>query len=138
MKNLIISILVAFVAMAALPQANAQTFKSNVQNYSIPAYDVPVSQNTNFQEPIQVFKKNPKGDRARRTAQVDVETQNPPTSPNAVIAIVELYSLDGQDVYGPYSVYENEILNVEVDEREWGVTVIQVMENSEMSVWIVD
>lgn len=138
MKNLIISVLVAFVAMAPITQTSAQTFKSSVQNYSIPAYDVPVNQNTSFQEPIQIFKKAPNGDRERRTAHVDVETQNPPLSPSAIIAIVQLYSLDGQDVYGPYNVYENEILDVEVDEREWGVTVLQVMDESEMSVWIAD
>lgn len=138
MKNLIISILLAFVATAFISQVNAQTFKSSVQNYSIPAYDVPVTPNTTFQEPVHVFKKAPNADRERRTAHVDVETQNPPTSPNAIIAIVNLYSLDGQDVYGPYNVYQNEVLDVEVDDREWGVTIIQVMEDSDMSVWIAD
>jgi hypothetical protein len=136
MKNLIISILVAFVAMASTTQANAQTFKAKYQNYSIPAYDVPVTQNTTFQEPISIFKEKQNGDRERIKAHCDVETQTPPNSPNAVIAVVQFFSLDGQDVYGPYNVYEGETLDVEVDEREWGLNVIQVMENSEMSVWI--
>jgi len=135
MKNLIISILVAFVAMASINQANAQTFKAKYHNYAIPAYDVPVTQNTTFQEPVSIFKEKPGSDRERRTAHCDVETQTPPNSPNAVIAIVQFFSLDGQDVYGPYNVYENETLNVEIDDREWGMNVIQVMENSEMSVW---
>lgn len=138
MKNLIISVLVAFVAMASITQSNAQTYQSNSQTYSIPAYNVPVNQNTNFEQPLQIFYEDNNGERARKTAHVEVETQNPPMSPNAVIAIVNLYSLDGQDVYGPFNLYENETLEVEVDDREWGVDVIQVMNDSEMSVWIVD
>lgn len=138
MKNLIISILVAFVAMASITQVNAQTFKAKYQDYSIPAYNVPVTQNTTFQQSIQIFKERPNGDRARKTAQVDVETQNPPSSPNSAIAVVQLYSLDGQDVYGPYNVYENETLEVEIDDRAWGVQVLEVMDDSEMSVWITD
>lgn len=134
MKNLIISILVAFVAMASTTQSNAQTLNAKYQNYSIPAYDVPVTQNTTFQQTNPFFEKN--GNRARKTVHCDVETQNPPLSPNAVIAIVQLYSLDGQDVTEPLNVYENETLEVEVDERNWGVTILQVIDNSTMSVWI--
>ena len=138
MKNLIISILVAFVAMASTTQANAQTYHAKNQSYSIPAYNVPVNQNTTFQELPSIFKEDPHGDRARKTVHCDVETQNPPSSQNAVIAVVQLYSLDGQQIVGPFNVYEDETLDVDVDDLEWGVTILEVMDNSTMSVWVND
>jgi len=134
MKNLIITILVAFVAMAPFKESNAHN-SPRVQNYSIPAYNVPVSQNTIFQE-INHFATDNNTSRERRTAHCDVDTSTPPSSPNAIIAVVQFFSLDGQDVYGPYNVYEDETLDVDIDDRQWGVTILEVMNESEMSVWI--
>ena len=39
-------------------------------------------------------------------------------------AIVWVYSLDGLDVLGPFTVTDGEILVVEIDDREWGCRVI--------------
>lgn len=135
MKNLIIAVLVAFVAMAPFKDTNAQ-FKSKIQNYSIPAFNVPVSNNTTFEQPQNIFKKAPEGDRERIRANVEVQPPYPMNAPNAIIATVEFYSLDGQTVVGPFDVYEDEILEVDLDDAEWGVTVLEVIDGSEMSVWM--
>jgi len=124
--------------MAPNTQTSAQTIESLTLSYSIPAFNVPVTQNTSFRELKHGFKIDPAGSRARRTAHCDVETQTPPNASNAILAVVQFYSLDGQDVYGPYNIYESETLEVDLDDRDWGLQVIQVMEDSNMSVWIAE
>jgi len=39
-------------------------------------------------------------------------------------ATVWVYSLDGQTVYGPYTMHGGDILRVEIDDREWGAYVV--------------
>ena len=48
---------------------------------------------------------------------------------------VEVYSLDGFDVLGPYIVYARDTLTVEIDEREWGVMIWPAF-NIEVDVWV--
>jgi hypothetical protein len=50
-------------------------------------------------------------------------------------ATVWVYSLDGTDTYGPYTVYGGETLDVEIDEREWG-TMVQSDNPVIVDVWI--
>jgi hypothetical protein len=116
MKNLIIAFLVAFVAMAPFNETNAQ-FKSSVKKYSIPSYNVMVTQNTIFQQPHLVIKKAPSGDRDRIKANVEVQPPIPMNAPNAIIATVQFYSLDGSTSVGPFDVYENEVLEVDLDDK---------------------
>jgi hypothetical protein len=37
--------------------------------------------------------------------------------------IVYAYSLDHQSILGPYPLYPNQVLQIEIDEREWGILV---------------
>jgi hypothetical protein len=51
-------------------------------------------------------------------------------------AIVSVYSLDKESVLGPFTVNEGTVLSQTIDERDWGVEVLSISEESEMSVWI--
>jgi hypothetical protein len=46
-----------------------------------------------------------------------------------------VYSLDGETVYGPFTVYSGETLRVEIDDRECGVYV-ESNEDVIVDVWI--
>jgi hypothetical protein len=50
-------------------------------------------------------------------------------------ATVCVYSLDGQTILGPYTVYGGEILSVPIDDREWGVYV-ESDDEITVDVWI--
>jgi len=50
-------------------------------------------------------------------------------------ATVWIYSLDEQDILGPYNVSCEELLSVEIDERDWGV-VVQSEYHVYVDVWI--
>jgi hypothetical protein len=51
------------------------------------------------------------------------------------VATVWVYSLDLQDIIGPYTVYGGETIYVDIDEREWGV-IVQSEDHVEVDVWI--
>jgi hypothetical protein len=50
-------------------------------------------------------------------------------------AIAWIYSLDGLDVLGPYTIYAGETLSVPIDDREWGV-IIQTSFEIQVDVWV--
>lgn len=50
-------------------------------------------------------------------------------------ATVNLYSLDGLNVLGPYIMHGGETLMVEIDSREWGV-LVQSEDHITVDVWI--
>jgi len=51
-------------------------------------------------------------------------------------ATVNIYSLDGLTTYGPFTVIEGTIFEISVDDRRWGVRVINASSNASLSVWI--
>ena len=97
----------------------------------IPSYNILVDQMANFQENVKAnqIKKSNKGE---RTLKVVVKRK---TDQDLCQAIVKVYSLDEQDVLGPYNVVCEELLSVEIDEREWGV-MVQSDDNVYADVWI--
>jgi len=87
----------------------------------IPSYNFPVSGHANFQEKefVSVHHDNCLGKR-------DVVVQTTCGSSGVMIctATVWVYSLDGQTIYGPYTMHGGDTLRVEIDDREWGVYVL--------------
>lgn len=65
---------------------------------------------------------------------VDVFDSN---STNTASAIVIIYSLDGMDELGPFDVYEGTPLNVDIDNREWGVQIVDQTLGSEVT-WRIE
>lgn len=50
-------------------------------------------------------------------------------------AIVYIYSIDGKDILGPYTVVEDETFSQVIDERDWGVKVVDSSIGCKLSVW---
>jgi len=72
--------------------------------------------------------------KAKRIINIHIKTTNKSDS-IPCFAEVTIYSLDHQDVLGPYTVNCGETLSVEIDNREWGVSVTSFTP-VEVSVWI--
>ena len=70
-----------------------------------------------------------------RKVHVIVDDIQPSTTASAEINI---YSLDGIDVLGPYTLTEGEELVVEIDEREWGIDELSSTQNANISYWITE
>lgn len=96
--------------------------------YLIPSFNVPVDSGyARFQENIHVITADsPLG---KRDAHVTITSRGPEIS--ECLAQVWLYSLDGLNILGPYTVLCGEILIVEIDERDWGVLV-----QTDYDVWV--
>ncbi|RLD45222.1 MAG: hypothetical protein DRI89_01670 [Bacteroidetes bacterium] len=58
------------------------------------------------------------------------------TPVSTATAEVEIYSLDGIDVLGPFTVTEGVVLEVDIDNREWGVSTLEVSQGAEISYWV--
>jgi hypothetical protein len=84
-----------------------------------------------FQENGTAF--NLDGTREKRDAHVRI-LPRASESPDCQ-AQVWLYSLDGLDILGPYTVLCGETLTVEIDDREWGV-LVQTDAAVLVDVWI--
>jgi hypothetical protein len=98
----------------------------------IPSYNFPVVVHANFQE------RRTESDQSRNClGKRDVVVQT--TCGSSTIlncsATVWVYSLDGETVYGPFTVYGGETLRVEIDDREWGVYV-ESNDDVIVDVWI--
>ena len=118
-------ILILFTSLFILPEA------SLLAQYSIPSYDVELTQaNTTFEEDGIILLS---AGLEERQVIVEVEDDNPSQS---TWAIVKVFSLDGQDELGPYTVNEGTQLRVTIDEREWGVKVISFLPGCIISTWI--
>ena len=108
-------------------------FTSNVcgqisKPYPIPSYNVLVQTNAAFQETSIPTNKG------KRNINVHPKPLQS-TDSSSCFCIVLIYSLDKQDVLGPYTVNCSETLTVPIDEREWGVLVTSDTP-VEVSVWI--
>jgi len=64
---------------------------------------------------------------------IRVEDNEPSFTATAIIVV---YSQDGQDELGPYTVTEGTLLKVNIDDREWGVRITDQSPGSDISWWI--
>jgi len=99
-----------------------------VKIFPIPSYNVLVESSAIFQEMLPSFNK------AKREIKVHIFPSHKSDS-IPCLAEVTIYSLDHQTVLGPYTVNCGETLSVEIDDREWGVSVTSLIP-VEVSVWI--
>lgn len=127
MRYIAYILVVLFIGFCA-PKAKAQI------QYPIPSFDVELIQvNTSFEETSGLSNLSKPGSREERQLLVQASDDNPAQNSWAVVII---YSLDGQDQLGPYTVYEGATLSVAIDERQWGVKVMDFLPGCIVSVWI--
>jgi|ERR1035438_5523199 hypothetical protein len=126
MKTKIIFIL--FVMVCFFTKAMAQ--------YPIPSYNVYVAQPTYFEEQTNNVLQNAIAITEGRR-QVNISGQCPTISSHLPCAEVWVFSLDKQDILGPYYLYNDDILQVPIDSRTWGV-YIEGSYELDASVWIDD
>jgi len=98
----------------------------------IPSYAFPVYYHANFQEQSIVSIQ---ADNYREKRDVVVRTSCGGTGKTTCSATVWVYSLDGQTIYGPFTVNGGETLRVEIDDRQWGV-YIESDDHVNVDVWI--
>lgn len=86
--------------------------------YPIPSFEVSIHGKATFSEQKSNNCDSPL---AKRTLHVHVSCVS--SLLENCSATVWVYSLDGHDTYGPYTVNGGETIAVEIDEREWGAYV---------------
>ena len=121
-KALFILLLLGFVSSSGV-------FAQKVPTYRIPSYNQPVCGLANF---IPSFSGDPassNGEKEKRSQNIAVH------GTSGSYAIVWIYSLDGLDILGPYTVYAGDTLSVGIDDREWGVTIWSAF-NIDVDVWV--
>lgn len=124
-KHVSILILVLGLFFVTISKAQAQ--------YPIPSYQVELENtNTTFEDNDEVELLSP-----LNLEEIKLVIQVSDTLPaQASWVTVIVYSLDGQDELGPYTVTEGTPLEVIIDERLWGVRVTSYSEGAYISVWI--
>jgi hypothetical protein len=99
----------------------------------IPSFNVPVYHYANFQE------KGLGTGQAKQTRGKRVMVIRKICAGTLLLgcnATVWVYSLDGRDILGPYSMGpSDDILRVEIDDREWGV-LVESDDHVTVDVWI--
>lgn len=94
----------------------------------IPSYNVPVYHVANFQEQQ---KSSNTSFNSRCKSGIVIRANGVTSS----IATVYVYSLDLQDVLGPFTMHGGETLTVAIDSREWGV-LVESDDHITVDVWI--
>jgi hypothetical protein len=123
MKNQIRLSLVIILFFCSLSYAQAQ--------YAIPSIEIELEQeNTTFEEPQGLIRLL---SAEERQMVVKVEDNDPAV---ATWAVVVIYSLDGEDELGPYTVTEGTILKETIDDHDWGVKVNSFRPGCVISAWI--
>lgn len=111
----------------------SSSFSQNYPTYSIPSYDVAVLGVANFVENFQGDNTGPSDKRRQVNVQVRTNTSNTNCSLR-----VWIYSLDHTTLLGPYYLAtDQQLLSVDVDDREWGV-IIHSLNKSSVDVWFTD
>lgn len=137
MKNLFAILVLIIVSIALSSTVSAQ--------YSIPAYDVEIIiEPTTFEEGSDGsiirninatntnFIQAPGTDGERK---MNVRVNATPPSESATARVL-IYSLDGEDSFGPFTVSDESVLEQSIDERDWGVKIVTASTGCEVSVWI--
>jgi hypothetical protein len=116
--------LLIFILLCALTIVKAQ--------YPIPSYNIDVTSKATFEQqrnqgliaPLTIGKKD-----------INISGHIPSVPSGIPCAVVWLYTLDKLEILGPYELDNDEVLQVPVDERDWGVYIEVSMELS-ADVWI--
>ena len=123
-KVIFLSVILTFMCFAMQAQRE--------KIFPIPSFKVAIDSGfARFQENIP--RNEPNSSREKRNIYIKVYT-NIPIIQNCQ-AQVWVYSLDGLDTLGPYTVMCGGTLVVEIDEREWGV-LVQSNSSILTDVWI--
>jgi hypothetical protein len=101
-----------------------------VPTYTIPSYDITVNGYADFRENFNDLRPN----QTEGKRDVDVQVKSGTRSPDCQ-ATVWVYTLDRNTVLGPYTLSCEDILQVEIDDNEWGVLVLSGADVN-ISVWI--
>jgi hypothetical protein len=88
--------------------------------YPIPSFNVPVYPKATFEEHSEPV---PACDQVLEKRDIVIRSTCGFASAVECTATVYVYSLDGQNVLGPFTVHCNETLVVGIDSREWGVLI---------------
>ena len=139
MRKKIMTLIIMIAATSFTTRLSAQ--------YAIPSFNAPVvADPTSFEETtatsisfhantLTLFNYLNHKSKNREERKMKIAA-NRPNSKAQLLASVIVYSLDEQTTLGPYNVEEGVILEVEIDERDWGVKVVSAINNCELSVWI--
>jgi hypothetical protein len=119
MKRVVVFILVLLLSTGAHLQASKP----------IPSYKQPVSRLANFTEKHHNndSKSDPKG---KRYMVVVAQVAGPSREP----VVIWVYSLDGQDISGPFMIIDSGEITVPIDNRLWGV-LVECEEKTVVSVY---
>jgi hypothetical protein len=119
--------------MASFLQVCLATFGQISGSYPIPSYNVPVDSGDYacFNEATSAARTPDALE--KKDVHIRILSSNPETP--GCQATVWLYSLDGLDVLGPYTVLCGDELVVTVDDREWGV-IVSSQYDVTVDVWI--
>ena len=126
MKRILLMIVVLLIAGPFF--VNAQDIKP----YPIPSFNVQVIGLAVFEENIQLSQKELSKGKRRMHVVVTAMTKKSPH-----VATVYIYSLDQQDILGPFLAYNGVEISEEIDEREWGVLVQSDIEVA-VDTWITE
>jgi len=107
-------------------------FTSGMAQYTIPSYNVDVTDKAYFQE-----GRTPSVGLAvvLSKAAMNIKGHVPNFPSGTPCAQVWVYSLDRQDILGPFDLGSDQIFSVAIDDREWGV-YIEVSVELLADVWI--
>jgi hypothetical protein len=124
MKNLVVTVIIAVALMATASQVKAQ--------YAIPSFDVPVFVNTTFQDASIVGVNNDNGTREERKIKVRVNTSK---SSDGTWVYISVYKVGTNLATPPIKVEAGNEFSMDIDEDQWGVSVVSVSNNCLLSVW---
>ncbi|RLD83955.1 MAG: hypothetical protein DRJ10_02475 [Bacteroidetes bacterium] len=135
MKVLVMKLLVVVVAITLTGKMNANTTTINAQNSENKSLDI--SEPNQVHAPLFTFELTQVKILAaeERKVHIEVDTNEPNSTASAQINV---YSLDGNDVLGPYTVNQGDELIVTIDEREWAIETLSITSNSELTHWITE
>jgi hypothetical protein len=125
MKGIILAVIILITITGSF-RGNTQ----NIPTYPIPSKDISVNGLAIFQENYHIWNIN----QFREKRDLNVHPRSVSGSQNCQ-STVWVYSLDGLDKLGPFTVLCGETLTVEIDEREWGV-LIETGSETLVDVWI--
>ncbi len=106
-------------------------YNSFAQN-PIPSYNNPVIVGETFEEEDEDFIFFMMSMEERK---LKIGINDPNQSQFVEWAIIEYYSLDGTFISNPLYVDENNSLEINIDNRKYGVRVLSKSENCQISVW---
>jgi hypothetical protein len=95
----------------------------------IPTYNYPLTQQ------YAGFQENGTGEDPREKRDMDVEVTTSSDNITDIFATVWIVKKNGTEVLGPYTVFCNDILSVELPKGKWGV-IINCNWAVNVSVWI--